>query len=220
MLLLIGCTGENDNDPRETGKSYGPNTVGRETIYDVYTLRWNDFNTSPLPDTIRFQMRELVESKFTDNTGQQANRLMIYTRKHDSDNWLPFRVNSSLVSNFAYERSEDNVRLVKLVFPLGTGKAWNGNMYNVLDAEQLKYTGVFVRSAVGKFLFDSTVVVERRSDVPENDSNAVYTCTRKEIYAKGLGMVYREADSINFTGGINHDRWYGTRTRITLIGHN
>ncbi|MSQ78198.1 MAG: hypothetical protein EXR21_00800 [Flavobacteriaceae bacterium] len=219
VIAFTACIGEIDNDPREIGKSLYPNKVGYEVIYDVYRLRWDDFKTSALPDTDRFQLREIIESRFIDNAGNQANRLVLYTRKNDSDNWLPYKVYSSLLSEYNFERSEDNKRLVKLVFPVGKDKSWNGNIYNAQDAERLKYTAVYIGMQIGNSILDSTVTVERKSDIPENDSNAVFKCTQKEIFAKGIGMVYHESDSINFTGGTSHNRWYGTRTKMTMVGH-
>ena len=89
------------------------------------------------------------------------------------------------------------------MFPLREGKHWNGNIYlgslssipvnescnNLVFLEDwdYEYTAIHAAENIGTFSFDSTATVEQNGSTNLTELN-----TSTEIYAKNVGLVYRE----------------------------
>ncbi|HEX5001297.1 MAG TPA: hypothetical protein VFW78_02275 [Bacteroidia bacterium] len=203
VLLAAGCSEDsNDSLPGTLNYSYFPVNVGHELIYDV-TLITKDVFTGN--DTAYYQLKEVVESVFTDNQGRPTQRLERYTRADTSQPWIISDVWTVNMTPTLVEKKEENTTYIKMVFPLLDGKVWNGNSLNNLGSQDYSYTFVDQPYTMNTLSFDSTLRV-----LQVDDDNAVYTLHQEEIFAAGVGLVYKNQINIqkDFPSGIKSQRLY------------
>ena len=83
---------------------------------------------------------------------------------------------------------------VKMIVPMGEGLTWDGNAYNSLDDDEYESNDYRMPKSVGGTEFNDCVEVIQHN----LDDTIVMTDIRSEIYARGVGLVYREIRQINF----------------------
>jgi hypothetical protein len=168
------------------GHSYVPSNIGHEIIYDVDSIVKSDFNG--MIDTVHYQVREVIESISTDNERRPTLRLERYKRLTPSDPWVIYKVWTANVTNVNYEKKEDNITYIKLIFPLVLNKKWNGNAKNDLEEEDYEYVSVNTPENFNSIILDSALTVVQ-SDF---DDFYVEKVIKSEKYATGIGMFYKE----------------------------
>lgn len=215
IALLVASTGckQDENPPRmDPGHGYFPTAPGLWIDYDVDTVWRND--VTGVTDSARYVLREEITNDFTDGEGRKAQRLMRYRKDEETGTWMPKDVWWQVRTSANAERSEENQRRVKLIFPPRTGQYWNTNAINTGRPYELTYLEVDVPWSVNGMSFDSTVLVKTTYQ-----NNAIVANTYYERYAKGVGLVYRQVDSTNtqFTDGTPKVRgnWY----KQVIIGY-
>ncbi len=202
LALAVSCKKQNA-DPVEMGYRYFPVNTGHWVIYDVDSISYNDFTGTV--DSFNFQIKELVQSDFVDNQGRPSQRLERYVRYADTAAWVIRDVWYETRTVSCAERVEENVRQVKLIFPVRESLQWNANTYNTLGEQLVQYEAVHTTGTVNNILLDSTLTVLQKS---------VYTLIsedfQKEMYAAGIGLVYKKYVSLvkdpvgTITSGIDY----------------
>jgi len=139
-----------------------------------------------------FQVKEQVDSAFVDAVGELTYRISRYRRLSDTLNWDFMNVWTAKRTLSSAQRVEDNIRYVKMAFPIDKRKLWNGNAYNMFTPEEYSYSGIYSSLAIGGFQFDSTVTV-----VQNDFTSNINRILKKEIYSNHIGMVYKQRDSLN-----------------------
>ena len=128
LLLTLACKKEKKAEAVDLGYTYFPTEIGQYVIYQVDSISYNDFFNPVKIDTTHFQLKELVQSHFTDNEGRESDRLERYVRKNDSLPWVLRDVWYQTRTSTKAEKVEENVRFVKLIFPVEVNQKWNGNL--------------------------------------------------------------------------------------------
>ncbi len=206
LLALAGCKQDMDNTIlSDYLYDYAPVNKGHYVIYDVDSIVYNFVQPSiQNVDTIRYQVKELIADTFYDNLSRVSYRLELYRRPNSSVAFSDIdRVWYSYISKNTYERVEDDLRFIKLVFPPITGQTWSGNQYlpatdTTKDVYQAyagwtyTYTSVNVPTTVNGQSFDSTLVV-----TGVNNENLVDKKLSRETYARHVGLIYKEWEKIN-----------------------
>ncbi|AII53893.1 hypothetical protein N008_18155 [Hymenobacter sp. APR13] len=197
-LAVAGCQNETETlEPTDT--SYYQPEVGQFRIYEVSDTLWNNYVRQPQP---RFQFRERVEEKFTDASGRTAYRVVRARRNSPTDAWRDdsVLVVSPSATNVLVTRN--NRRTVELVYPVRTGYYWNGNAFNEqnpVDKADFHYKQVeapfTTTSAAGQATtYPKTVTTGLRETDAEDGGeyiNAFYYFRNRQVYAAGVGPVYR-----------------------------
>lgn len=189
ILLLFSCKPEKIAEPADVGYDYFPLTEGQWLLYDVDSTVWDDF-TSQIYH-YNSQILELTESRFTDNTGNEAFRIERYYRKNDTIDWALLDVWSANLTSASAEKVEENLRFIKMSFPVRRNQQWNGNAKNYLDEEEYTYKNLFQPLNTGQWQFDSTVTVEH-----SNNINLIEEDIRYEIYARNTGLVKKYTKTV------------------------
>lgn len=191
VLFLLSSCKQDVYKPSYMGYEYFPNNVGHWVHYDVDSI----VTDAPVSrnDTYRFQVKEFIESDFTDNSGRNAQRLERYYRDNDSADWYIRRVWYSNRTTLTAEKIEENVRYIKLHFPVTQDKEWNGNLYNFQPQRNYRFTAINNPYSINNFNFDSTVTV-----LQIDSDNVVYHEKVVEVYAKHIGLIYKSSDSLSF----------------------
>lgn len=202
LVVMAGCTEPAAPDPAMMGYQYYPLAVGDYRIYHVTDIRIQ-FDKA---DTSRYQVREIVKSSFLDQTNALNYRIERSKRPNSSSRWdadSVFVVSKSLTNVIL---TKDNTKRVKLVFPVKNGKTWLGDAYNSIgDFENIDQTEPkepYTYTAVGEpFTLDAAQLVYNTTALhfdttatviqgePKRDIIAIDD--RKEVYAAGVGLVYR-----------------------------
>jgi len=186
-FLIVSCE-KDQPEPSDPGFDYFPNQLGHYCIYDVDSTVYDDFSG----DTFyyHYQVKEVIESYFTDNEGRTAMRIERFRRDYNdsiSINDVPWhlsRIWSFTRTNERAEKQEENVRYVRLTFPVKKDERWNGNALNNQGEWNYKYIATDVPYSLNNLNFDSTVVVQQLLRV-----NGLEHREYVERYAKHVGLV-------------------------------
>lgn len=189
LVLGISCKKTTTSGSIDLGYDYFPNRAGNYVIYEVDSLYYNDF-TSKI-DTFKFQIKEKIASSYIDLSGRPTQRIERFYRKSENDTWLLKDVWFANRTSNTAEKVEENIRFVKLVFPLKKGNSWNGNRFNNLGEQNYTLAQLHESMKLGNLNLDSTLYISQRLD-----SNLIEKKIAYEIYAKHVGLVYKKDLSI------------------------
>lgn len=204
LAAMVSCkksTGEGPN----FHYTYFPYESGYWVEYNVDSM-WHDNGS----DTARYQLREVMADAYYDNEGRLSYRFERYKRDSSHHPWVLEDVWSVTRTQTRLERVEENIRLIKLLFPVKRNDRWDGNLYNVYDEEEYMVYDAHETMTINGFTFDSTAHV-----IQADRNNLVDSIYKEEIYAAGVGLVYRqfrELDFGNSQAGIIGNEYYLTVT--------
>lgn len=185
-LLFSACKKDKTVETVDIGYNYFPTEVGRYVVYQVDSISYNDFFTPVKIDTTHFQLKEVIESVFTDNEGRESERIERYVRYADTLPWSLRDVWYQTRSTTKAEKVEENVRFIKLTFPTRNNQKWNGNALNTIGTYTYEYKSVDTKKTVNGNVFDSTLTINQILD-----SNLIEKKYQLEVYAKNVGMIYK-----------------------------
>jgi hypothetical protein len=103
-----------------------------------------------------------------------------------------------MVDELSAQKVEDNIRFIKMKFPISPSSAWNGNAYNFFPKEEYSYDHLFQSYQVNALDFDSTVTVVQNDFV----SN-VNRITKMEVFGSNIGLLDKQLDSVRTKNTIN-----------------
>ncbi len=186
FFLISSC--KKDQAIPDTGYSYFPDNIGHWCIYEIDSTIYDDFNN----DTTytRCQVKEVLESYFTDNSGRRAIRVERYYRPYIDTvpyanlPWTLSRVWAFVRTPSAAEKVEEDQRFIRLAFVPRKDKKWNGNAYNTIGEWSYKYKSVDEPYTINSMTFDSTLNVLQKVD-----TNLLNYRIYNERYARHIGMI-------------------------------
>ncbi len=200
--IFWSCTNETEVFPVDFGYDYFPLEVGKYRIYEVDSVTYDPQLSMVVIDSTTSQIKEEITGTLVDNTGATVFRVERSTRRTAGDPWIIKKIFVQSRDESRAFQVEDNLRSIKMVFPLAAGKEWNGNVFfdsteiivmvagETLDffkdwSWQILEVGIPVNTGGMDFeavttiqLADSENLIERRKAV--------------EQYALGVGLIYRE----------------------------
>nr|HMU04851.1 hypothetical protein [Saprospiraceae bacterium] len=131
MLLLsfvTSCDSETEIlDESTFGYDFFPVSIGKSWTYVSDSIILSSGGTRR--DTFRSFIREVVGDTFVDATGNTAFKLQRFFKRNESDPWISTNTWTCSVDKTMAIRTEENVRQVKLVFPIKKGLRWNANVF-------------------------------------------------------------------------------------------
>jgi hypothetical protein len=167
-----------------------PLETGRFIIYDVTEQR---YSLTAAPTTTTYQLKESIGAAYTDVTGQPAYRLQRFRRPNAQATWATDSLWTARLTNRAAIRTENGADFVKLQFPLIDRDRWNGNQYNRFGEETYQLRNLGKPYTVGNQSFEQSVQVVQR-----DDSTLVGRDRRVDVYARQVGLVYRENTQLQY----------------------
>lgn len=194
FVFFTACKKDAATAP-DMGYNYFPGQVGSFVVYDVDSVYYDSFTGTA--DTAKFRLKEKIESVFSDNQGRPSLRLE-RSRKYYNDtldyslqNWQLTDVWMATKTATDLEKVEENIRYVKLVFPLRKDKTWEGNSTNTLPATTYHCAFVDQKRYIGAFLLDSVSQI-----VQQDESNLITRNYSEEKYARNIGLVYKQTIAV------------------------
>ncbi len=188
---LITCK-KKDTPAPDLGYNYFPGKIGSYITYEIDSFVQDE--DLPFDTLYKYQVKEVLQSTFVDNTGRPSIRIERYKKKFNDT--IPYSALPWLLSDVWYatktstglEKVEEDVRYLRLIFPVSDDEEdWNGNVFNVFEEWPYNYSSHGVAEIVNGFSFDSVLTIEQI-----NTTNFVETKYGLEKYAAGIGLVYKE----------------------------
>lgn len=193
LFLFVGvfsCKKDKEIPP-DMGYAYFPDYVGKCIVYDVDSFYHNDFTKHI--DTFKYQLKEKYQSAFLDNQNRRTMRVERYVKHYNPKipySSLPWILKNVYIANrtsTTAETVEENVRYIKLTFPIKELQSWNGNAQNTFTPINYDYAFFNVPRTIGKIRFDSVLQVNQY-----DESNLVMKKLYIEKYARHIGLVYKQ----------------------------
>ena len=211
VCLFASCKKESEVYQTPAINDYAPLKVGGYITYSLDSLVYINFGTAVAHRL--YEVKYLTADSLTDILGRKAFRIVRYIRTLPSGTFTPDNTFLAVNTGTGFEFTENNLRYLKLVQPIQEGKTWKGN--SAIDVTSLgsdqqylfdwdyTYNEVGVPKTIGGLPFASTLTVSQRDEsfnlpvlLPgpgvSNPTNIASRDFSREIYAKGVGMVYRE----------------------------
>ncbi len=186
-----------------SGSEYFPLEVGNTWIYEVDSIIYD--NKGSKIDTIKNIVKEVVSGYYEDNLGATNFIIKRYNKSSTgwniSDTWAAYGDNKQAI------RVEDNLKFIKLVFPIKKDISWDGNEY--FDAENTiiniagepikmydnwtyRYTSTDQAEDIGENHYENVATI-----VQVDYENSIQKRYSIEKYAKGTGLIYKNMIILN-----------------------
>jgi hypothetical protein len=196
--------------------NYFPTKTGKWVEYSVDSV-YHGENDNLNDDSVYYyhcEIKEVIDSAYVDGTGREIQVIKRYYRRFTQEDWSLINVwTQYLTSNSAY-RVENNISLHKLAFPISADITWNGNDANAEDEELYSYEYFHEPGIFNSLEFDSTLSV-----IQVDEDNYIERIFGNEIYATGVGLIFRQYDNLGKINGIVVNG-YEIRTTVTAFGNN
>lgn len=202
-VVIYSCTKTSEKKyGTNYGEGYYPLQFGRYVVYDVDSFIWDDFQC--VKTKHHYQLRYSIVDTFRDNQNRISYKMDVHIRKQDTLTWNMHRVIYVTPTTTHLEYVEENLRFIKLAYPVAEGATWKGNaMISPLDQDyqyfqdwDYTYSGFGKPFNNGFVNFDNTITVsevdELLNDPESMPNNYAYKTFAKEVYGWDVGMVYRE----------------------------
>lgn len=145
----------------------------------------------PRRDTFHFYIKEVIGEQFEDNEGRLTQRLIRYRKDSLSGTYELKNIWAFNKLKRSVEKIEDNLRFIKLTFPIDIKTTWQGNNYihTELDHEFYKdwtyrYIDVYQSKEVLGVSYDSTITVDQEDNMTDH-----FWHYGREVYAYKIGMI-------------------------------
>lgn len=197
-LTIVACSEEKEELDITADYTYFPLEIGKYWVYEVDSIV---FLNLARRDTSKTWLKEQITSYFIDNVGDTIYRVDQFERKKNTLPWEIKRVVSLSRNNKKAIRTENNIPLIKMVFPLTINSKWNStvltNPFLKLDApggdlEIFKYWESKVEKIDAPFTDRNTNYAETTTIFHAQKDIGLENRYAKEIYAKHIGLIQRE----------------------------
>ena len=190
FLLVQACHQPETIAIQTDTADYFPLETGHYIMYDVSE---EHYALTTAPRLLLYQVKETVGPLYTDVAGQLANQLLRYRRTTGTQPWQLDSLWSLRRTSTAGIRTESGRDIVKVVFPVEENARWNANQLNASGADEYVLRNVGRPFSVSGVTFGETATV-----VQQDDSTLVAQDKRTEVYARRVGLIYKEAIQLQF----------------------
>jgi hypothetical protein len=126
LVCLSACEKQTtENIQLDLGYDFFPLQVGKYWEYQVDSILFVPDVSGTRLDSSRTWIREEIITQRLNNAGDTIYQAERYERKDTTHPWQIRRVFILQRTNNQALREEDNLRLIKLIFPLRSGQRWN-----------------------------------------------------------------------------------------------
>ncbi len=190
LLLVTGCKKEETLLITNNYDQYFPINPDKAIIYKVDSITWNDFFTPVKIDTFSYFIKFQIGEKFIDDEGRESYYYRKYYRT-DTTSW-EFRKNYAITKTAVrVELLEENIRFIKMVFPINNSIQWDMNAMNILNSTNSYYSEFDEPLTLNNFNFDSTLTI-----IHQDLETLIGKDFHKEIYSKHTGLIMQEVVAI------------------------
>jgi len=199
LFALAACNRVEDDFVPPDHLDFFPLEIGRGWIYAVDSTLYDPNGLPPVRTSHRL-VRERILDTLHDLSGTVRFRIERAERLHDSLPWQVTKIYSASRDAARAYRTEENLRFIKLVFPIRESQTWNpipffdaqtevevaGETLEMFKGWSARTVAFPIADTLGAFAFDSAAVV-RSAD----SENLIELRFAEERYARGVGLYRR-----------------------------
>jgi hypothetical protein len=214
IMVGISCTKETEPVDESTfGYDFFPVTKGKFWIYASDSIIFDNGGTKI--DTFVSFIKEEIGDSFLDETGNTVYKLNRYFRRNSTDVWSRTNTWTTYTDRTRAIRTEENLKFVKLVFPLKKGLRWDGNVFLDEDImidvagesiEAYKNWKYKIEEINETFSFKGTNVVAVKVNLVD-DASIIDRRKVTEYYGKDIGLLKKEMIILDSDGSKPNDPW-------------
>jgi len=188
-IVSVSCNSTNDPVPLNSSE-YFPLSKNFYQVYDVNEIRYHQ----NVAETLAYELKTVVVDSFL--TAGSDYEYVIYRSKREigETDWTFLDTWSARVNNREAVVNEQNIAYLKIKLPIFAGTAWNGNAYNTLDEDEYELENVGRPDTVNGTPYSDCITVNQS----DNEDPIVFFDVRKEIYARYVGMLYKEITQLHY----------------------
>jgi len=231
LIISLGSCEKTDTVPStmQIGDYY-PLQIGKRITYRLDSTVYISLSTQKTVHS--YIVQDIVDAEVVDNLGNPGYRIRrMMSSVSDTSYWADNATFIVIPSKKSYEFIENNLRFIKLVNPITELTTWTGNSYINTDDNFLRfyenweyfYENISQPFAANGQSFDSTITVNQ-SDMVNGDpmnKNFFYAITKSsEIYAKGVGLVYKEFLYEAWQPATQNYEANSYGVKLTILNHN
>ncbi len=198
--MTFACKTEEDKYSTDLDHDYMALEVGKYIIYEVDSTIFDPTGDSLIAYSTTFFKEEIVDT-IHDNNGLPLYKTERYKRKLVSDPWQVTKVFTQAIDGTQGIVTEDNLRFIKMAFPIRVNNSWNGLVHfnpslivtvagesiQMFKGWNYRILSVDEPETVGDFQLENVMTL-READ----DENLIEKRFSHEKYARGIGLVFRE----------------------------
>lgn len=191
LLAFFSSCSNNEPHPVRSDLEYFPLKKG---VYQLYQVEETQYTVVEGPVTQNYQLMTEVTDSFPSTGGGTTYVIYRSIRIDETDSWQYLDTWSVKANENAVVVDEGTTSYVKLAFPARTGKVWDGNFYNANGEDEYTFKSVGTTISVNATSYDDCV------DIIQNDYQdpIVSVDVRREVYARGVGLVLKEVNLLNY----------------------
>ena len=202
VTLFAACSKSTFEETNlEMGYEYFPLELGKYKIYQVDSVVYDTTGSGVTITNSSSYIQEEIVDTLLDNSGRLNYKIERSWRRETGDVWQLQDVWLTNRSDETAERIEENLRFIKMVFPLSVGKTWDGNIF-IDQTTNISVAGETIEifknwlyevASIGEMATVGSNTYDEVAEIIQADSeNFIELRSSREQYAKGVGMVYRK----------------------------
>jgi len=214
VVVILCCSKETQPVDESTfGYDFFPITKGKSWIYASDSIIYDNGGTKI--DTFSSFIREEVGDSFVDETGITVYKLNRFFKRNPNDVWSRTNTWTTYTDKTRAIRTEENLKFIKLVFPLKKGLRWDGNVFLDEDIkidvagesiEAYKNWKHKIEEIDENFNFNGTDVKSVRVNLVD-DASIIDRRKVTEYYGQGIGLLKKEMIILDSDGSRPNDPW-------------
>jgi hypothetical protein len=189
-LAVISCDSSDEDSSFDTGKDYFPLRKGNFQIYDVASIEY----TLGVPETLRYELKTMVTDSFPNSEGNYTYVIQRSKRNEGATEFSYLDTWSARMDSREVVMNEENTTFFKIKLPVTKDDEWDGNLYNTLGEDNYTMEQVKSSFSANGTSYDDCIVINQH----DNQDFVVTLDQRKEIYARNIGLVYKEVRLLNY----------------------
>lgn len=193
---FFACETEQET-PLDMGTNYFPAKIGNWYEYKIDSITYNDFYNPVKIDTFSYTVMLEVDTVITDLEGRETFILKKYV-KTDTSSYKLIANHTLNITSSRVETQEDNIKYIKLIFPVKQGYKWDLNALNTNAATNSHYETVDEPSIVEGQVFDSVATI-----IHQDMNTLIGNEYHEERFARHIGLIYKKEINVvkNYSTG-------------------
>ncbi len=202
LVLLLACAKQETEDiDLLFAYEYFPLEIGQERVYQLDSIIFDPIPGGIGVDTFSWQLRERIVDTLRSSSGTLRYLIERAERANDTLPWVTQAIWTASRTQTQAFRTEDNLRFVKMNFPLREGDSWDANIFIDKDLK-VEIAGEQVEIFKGweSEILNLSENVELEGQNFENvlsiqiadNENLIEYRYGLEQYAADIGLIYKE----------------------------